>query len=109
MARDEASTGIIGTPLVDASARFLCPASYGDAIDVESSIIIVVLDKSFVMKHTIRPATKSWSTEGRFACSRAAIRMTQANTGRSGPCKYSRALQTYRWPRGTRKPEFLMH
>jgi 4-hydroxybenzoyl-CoA thioesterase len=49
----EASTGIIGTPLVDASARFLRPASYGDAIDVETSII-VLLDKSFVMKHTIR-------------------------------------------------------
>jgi 4-hydroxybenzoyl-CoA thioesterase len=49
----EASTGIIGTPLVDASARFLRPASYGDAIDVETSII-VLRAKSFVMKHTIR-------------------------------------------------------
>ena len=43
----------VGTPLVDASARFLRPASYGDAIDVETSMI-VLLGKSFVMKHTIR-------------------------------------------------------
>jgi 4-hydroxybenzoyl-CoA thioesterase len=49
----EAASGIIGTPLVDASARFERPASYGDAIDVETTII-VLLGKSFVMKHTIR-------------------------------------------------------
>ena len=49
----EATSGIIGTPLVDASARFSRPASYGDAIDVETTIV-VLLGKSFVMKHTIR-------------------------------------------------------
>ena len=49
----EASTGIIGTPLVDASARFMRPASYGDAIEVETAIV-VLLGKSFVMKHVIR-------------------------------------------------------
>ncbi len=49
----EATTGIIGTPLVDASARFLQPATYGDEIAIETWI-----DewhrKSFVMKHVIR-------------------------------------------------------
>ena len=49
----EASTGIIGTPLVDASARFMRPASYGDVIDVETSIVVPP-GKSFVMKHVIR-------------------------------------------------------
>ena len=49
----EASTGIIGAPLVDASARFIRPASYGDMIDVETTIV-TLLGKSFVMRHLIR-------------------------------------------------------
>jgi 4-hydroxybenzoyl-CoA thioesterase len=49
----ERTTGIIGTPLVDASARFLRPATYGDAIEVETTIE-EWRGKSFVMKHTLR-------------------------------------------------------
>ena len=49
----EAGDGIIGTPLVDASARFLRPATYGDEIDIETSID-EWRRKSFVMKHVIR-------------------------------------------------------
>ena len=49
----EAQCGIIGTPLVDASARFLRPASYGDAIDVDTAID-EWRGKSFVMSHVIR-------------------------------------------------------
>jgi 4-hydroxybenzoyl-CoA thioesterase len=49
----EAQTGIIGTPLVDASARFIRPASYGDVIDVEASVA-EWRGKSFVMAHVIR-------------------------------------------------------
>jgi 4-hydroxybenzoyl-CoA thioesterase len=49
----EQETGIIGTPLVDAAARFLRPASYGDVIDVETSIT-EWRGKSFVMGHVIR-------------------------------------------------------
>jgi 4-hydroxybenzoyl-CoA thioesterase len=48
-----AQTGIIGTPIVDVSARFLRPASYGDAIDVET-IIPEWRGKSFVFRHVIR-------------------------------------------------------
>ena len=44
---------IIGTPIVDVSAKFLRTATYGDAIDVETSII-EWRDKSFVMQHVIR-------------------------------------------------------
>jgi len=49
----ERQTGILGTPLVDAHARFLRPASYGDAIDVETSIA-EWRGKSFLMRHVIR-------------------------------------------------------
>ena len=49
----EAQSGIIGTPLVDASARFLRPASYGDVLDVDTSIE-EWRGKSFVMAHVIR-------------------------------------------------------
>lgn len=49
----EAQSGIIGTPLVDASARFLRPASYGDVIEVETTIE-EWRGKSFVMTHVIR-------------------------------------------------------
>lgn len=49
----ERTTGIIGTPLVDASARFLLPATYGDAIEVETTIA-EWRGKSFVMQHLLR-------------------------------------------------------
>ena len=49
----EAQSGILGTPLVDASARFLRPASYGDEIQIETSID-EWRGKSFVMSHIIR-------------------------------------------------------
>ena len=49
----EAQSGILGTPLVDASARFLRPATYGDTIDIET-LIDEWRGKSFVMSHIIR-------------------------------------------------------
>ncbi len=49
----EAQNGILGTPLVDASARFVRPASYGDAIHIETWID-EWRRKSFVMSHIIR-------------------------------------------------------
>jgi 4-hydroxybenzoyl-CoA thioesterase len=51
----ERTTGIIGTPIVDVSARFLRPATYGDAIEVETTIE-EWRGKSFVMKHALRRA-----------------------------------------------------
>jgi 4-hydroxybenzoyl-CoA thioesterase len=47
------ASGIIGTPLVDASARFLQSATYAEDIEIESSIV-EWRNKSFVMNHTIR-------------------------------------------------------
>ena len=49
----EATDGIIGTPLVDASASFERPATFGDRISVETSIS-EWRGKSFVMAHVIR-------------------------------------------------------
>jgi 4-hydroxybenzoyl-CoA thioesterase len=49
----EKQTGILGTPLVDAQASFLLPATYGDAIAVET-VISEWGNKSFVMQHEIR-------------------------------------------------------
>jgi 4-hydroxybenzoyl-CoA thioesterase len=47
-----ARTGIIGTPLVDASAKFLRPATYGDVLDVRTTID-EWRGRSFVMSHII--------------------------------------------------------
>jgi 4-hydroxybenzoyl-CoA thioesterase len=52
----DAGTGVIGTPLVKASARFLAPASYGDDLDIETSIA-EWRHKSFVMKYVFARQT----------------------------------------------------
>jgi len=49
----EATDGIIGAPLVDASAHFKRPATYGDRIAVVTSIADW-RGRTFVMKHVIR-------------------------------------------------------
>jgi 4-hydroxybenzoyl-CoA thioesterase len=49
----EAQTGILGTPVVDVSAKFLRPATYGDVLDVRTEID-EWRGKSFVMSHIIR-------------------------------------------------------
>ena len=51
--RRDAGDGLIGTPLVDAQARFIAPATYGEEIAVETSIV-EWRKKSFVMRHVIR-------------------------------------------------------
>lgn len=48
----EKTTGIFGTPLVDTHARFVRPASYGDEVVVETSVV-EWRSKSFVMRHRI--------------------------------------------------------
>ncbi|MCB1957786.1 MAG: acyl-CoA thioesterase [Rhodocyclaceae bacterium] len=45
--------GIIGTPLVDAGARFMNSATYGEDIEIESSVE-EWRNKSFVMRHVAR-------------------------------------------------------
>ena len=45
--------GIIGTPCVNAEARFIAPATYGDYLEIETHIA-EWRDKSFVFHHVIR-------------------------------------------------------
>lgn len=49
----EKTRGIIGTPVVDIQSRFTRPATYGDRIEVVSSIV-EWREKSFVMLHQIK-------------------------------------------------------
>jgi 4-hydroxybenzoyl-CoA thioesterase len=49
----QATTGIIGTPVVDVAITFVRPVTYGEEIVVESWID-EWRGKSFVMKHVIR-------------------------------------------------------
>ncbi len=49
----EAKSGIIGTPLVEVSARFVRPATYGDEIAVESWID-EWRARTFVVQHVVR-------------------------------------------------------
>lgn len=45
--------GIIGTPLVDVQARFVRPASYGDALEIDT-VVSEWRQKSFEMRHVVR-------------------------------------------------------
>lgn len=47
------TTGVIGTPVVETSSRFIRPTSYGDVVEVHTSIVEWT-EKSFVMKHELR-------------------------------------------------------
>lgn len=49
----ERTVGIIGTPVVEASSRFIRPTSYGDQVEVHVSID-EWREKSFVMKYELR-------------------------------------------------------
>ena len=49
----EKTRGIIGTPVVDISSRFVRPATYGDVVEVHTSIA-EWREKSFVMHHALK-------------------------------------------------------
>jgi 4-hydroxybenzoyl-CoA thioesterase len=49
----EREHGIMGTPIVDTTARFRKPASYGDRLSIETSIS-EWRARSFAMRHVIR-------------------------------------------------------
>ena len=42
--------GLLGTPLIQASAKFLSPATFGDVLDAESHISKIV-DRGFTVSH----------------------------------------------------------
>ena len=49
----KAESGIIGAPLIGASAKFVSSATYPEAIEVDTSIA-EINGKAFVLKHVIR-------------------------------------------------------
>jgi 4-hydroxybenzoyl-CoA thioesterase len=49
----EKTTGIIGTPILDADTRFRKPASYGDKLEIDSEVT-EWRNKTFVMRHRVR-------------------------------------------------------
>jgi len=49
----ERTMGLIGTPLVDTHAKFVKTASYGDTLDIHTSVA-EWRDKSFVQRYQIR-------------------------------------------------------
>jgi 4-hydroxybenzoyl-CoA thioesterase len=51
--RRNAGDGVFGTPIVDVHARFVAPATHGDRIEVETTIV-EWRSKSFVLRHLIR-------------------------------------------------------
>lgn len=59
----EKTVGIIGTPVVDAHSRFVRPTSYGDRIEVHTSVE-EWREKSFVMRYELRRG-KDLLAEGR--------------------------------------------
>jgi len=52
---ERAHDGIIGTPIVDVTVRFSAPATYGERIEVDTTIV-EWRRTSFVMRHRIRRA-----------------------------------------------------
>ena len=59
----EKTSGIIGTPVVDIQSRFVRPATYGDVLEVHTSIVEWT-EKSFTMLHQIK-CRGELLTEGR--------------------------------------------
>lgn len=49
----QATRGIVGIPVVDVSAKFMNSATYGEDIEIESSVL-EWRNKSFVMQHIAR-------------------------------------------------------
>lgn len=49
----EKTTGIIGTPVIEISSRFIRPTTYGDALEVHSTIVEWNA-KTFVMQHQLK-------------------------------------------------------
>jgi 4-hydroxybenzoyl-CoA thioesterase len=49
----EKSTGLIGTPIVEAGCKFLRPTTYGDRLEVHTCVS-EWRDKSFVLNHQLK-------------------------------------------------------
>lgn len=65
--------GLLGTPLIQASARFLSPATYGDVLEAESHVSKIV-DRGFTVTHR-------FSLRGRVVVEGEEVRVWAKATG----------------------------
>jgi 4-hydroxybenzoyl-CoA thioesterase len=65
--------GLLGTPLIQASAIFMSPATYGDVLDAESHISKIV-DRGFTVSHL-------FTLRGRAVVSGEEVRVWAKETG----------------------------
>ena len=77
----EKTRGIIGTPLVDTHARFLKTTSYGDTLQIHTSIA-EWRDKSFVQRHQMKRENKDGSVDAIMECDEVRIFATQREDGK---------------------------
>lgn len=77
------STGIIGTPLVDTHCNFKKTASYGDTLEVHTSVS-TWRDKSFVQSYQIRRARPDGEFDVILECEEVRIFAVNRNDGKNG-------------------------
>lgn len=65
--------GLLGTPLIQASAKFMAPATYGDVLEAESHISKIV-DRGFTVTHR-------FSARGRIVVEGEEVRVWAKATG----------------------------
>ena len=65
--------GIVGIPLVDAGARFIAPAKFGDVVEIASQVS-EFRRSSFDVAHRFLSAARLRSKAARRASGRCAIR-----------------------------------
>ncbi|HRI72193.1 MAG TPA: acyl-CoA thioesterase [Polyangium sp.] len=65
--------GLLGTPLIQASAKFMAPSTYGDILDTESRISKIV-DRGFTVTHR-------FSVRGRLVVEGEEVRVWARETG----------------------------
>ena len=85
----EAQTGIIGTPLVEVSARFVRPATYGDEIAVESWIDEWRAQELRDEAHRAARRRRAGRGPGDRACSRGGIATIRADRSDRGTGRHS--------------------
>jgi 4-hydroxybenzoyl-CoA thioesterase len=68
----EKTHGIIGTPLVDTHAKFVKTASYGDTLEIHTSIA-EWRGKSFVQRHRVMRAVEGGAAELIMECDEVRI------------------------------------
>jgi 4-hydroxybenzoyl-CoA thioesterase len=75
--------GIIGTPIVDTKAKFFKTATYGENLDIYTSIP-EWRDKSFVLRYVVRRVNKDGSIDDIMEAQDVRIFATKREDGKNG-------------------------